>query len=59
MQPGFMPDVGYGSIQAGRWVEGAPEKGWTGNVKTRGRLNIVISAERCTACGFLELYAKP
>ena len=59
MEPGFVPDVGYGSIQASKWVQGDPEKGWTGNVKTKDRLNLPISVERCTRCGFLEFYARP
>ena len=58
MQAGFIPDFTYGSVQASKWVEGDPEKNWVGNVKTSGRLTVAVSAERCTRCGFLELYAK-
>jgi hypothetical protein len=55
--PGFIPDFSYGSVQPSRWVEGQPDKGWTGNVKVKGKPMVVISAERCVECGFLELYA--
>jgi hypothetical protein len=58
MQPGFIPDFGYGSIQASSWIEGEPEKNWMGNVKTTGMARLAISTERCMSCGFLELYAK-
>jgi len=39
--------------------EGAPEKGWTGNVKMKGKRKLDITAYRCTSCGYLESYANP
>jgi hypothetical protein len=58
MESGFVPAVNRMlSVKASRWVEGDPAKGWTGDVKTLGRLSRVISADRCVECGFLELYA--
>jgi hypothetical protein len=30
MEEGFIPDRSYGAILVGSWLEGAPEKGWTG-----------------------------
>jgi ribosomal protein S27AE len=39
------------------WVEGAPEKGWFGGVKIRGKRTLEIESWRCDKCGFLESYA--
>jgi hypothetical protein len=33
MEEGFIPDIAYGAVLLGSWVEGTPEKGWTGSVK--------------------------
>lgn len=38
-----------------QWIEGAPEKGWLGAVRTRGRAHGAVVAARCTQCGRLEL----
>jgi hypothetical protein len=37
MEQGFIPDASYGAILIGSSVEGTPEKGWTGNVKIKGK----------------------
>lgn len=58
MEAGFIPDFTYGTILPSSWVEGVPEKNWRGLIKTRDRRNIAITAERCTGCGFLEMYAR-
>ena len=59
MQTGVIPDFGYGTVLPSSWMEGEGDKNWMGSVKWRGKLRILISAERCVKCGFLELYAKP
>jgi Domain of unknown function (DUF6487) len=58
MQPGFIPDFGYGSILPSSWMEGEAAKNWMGNVKIKGKPRLPTSADRCVKCGFLELYAK-
>lgn len=58
MEDGFIMDEGYGTVHASRWVEGPPEKSvWTGT-KTSGRNKVQVTTYRCTACGYLESYAK-
>jgi hypothetical protein len=46
-------------LQAGaqEWIEGAPETGWLGGVRTRGRAHGAVVATRCTQCGRLDLWA--
>jgi hypothetical protein len=58
MESGFVPDYSYASILPLKWMEGAAEKGLLGNIKTKGRRQIAITAERCIRCGYLELYAR-
>jgi hypothetical protein len=59
MEQGFIPDAAYdGAILVGSWLEGVPEKGWTGSVKMKGKRKLDITANRCTSCGYLELYAN-
>ncbi len=61
MERGFLTDRGdYSAKLLGMWVEGEPEESfWEGGFKTKGKENIVISTTyRCTACGYLESYAK-
>ena len=41
-----------------RWIEGAPEKGWLGGMKLKGRRALDVSVWRCIRCGFLESYAR-
>ena len=42
-----------------RWIEGALETSVLGWPKIRGKRKIPISTNRCTKCGYLELYARP
>jgi hypothetical protein len=48
MEAGFIPDASYGAILIGSWVEGTPEKGWTGSVKLKGKRKFDITTYRCT-----------
>jgi predicted nucleic-acid-binding Zn-ribbon protein len=58
MEDGFIKDEGYGTVHASKWVAGPPEKSfWTGT-KTSGKQQVQVSTYRCTACGYLESYAK-
>jgi hypothetical protein len=58
MEVGFIPDNTYGGILPSSWVEGAPEKGWLGGLKLKGRRKLDITTYRCTSCGYLEGYAN-
>jgi hypothetical protein len=55
MEVGYMPDLAGGfTFPPSYWVEGPPKKiTWT----IRNRRRLPITAYRCTACGYLELYA--
>jgi formate-dependent nitrite reductase cytochrome c552 subunit len=58
MEEGFIKDEGYGTVHAGKWVEGPPEKSfWTGT-KTHGRNQVQVLTYRCADCGYLESYAR-
>lgn len=58
MEEGFALDETYGEKKQGQWIEGEPKKStWTG-LKLSGRKKLPISAYRCLACGFLDLYAR-
>jgi len=58
MEPGFIPDVSYGAVLKAAWLEGTPDKGVFGSLKTRGKRRIDITTHRCTSCGYLESYAR-
>jgi len=54
-----MPDATYGALLQANWTEGVPEKNFLGGLKVKGRRQIALTAERCTRCGYIELYARP
>ena len=57
METGFIPDYGYmNEIAQSQWIEGKPEKGWTG-IKQKGKKILIIDTFRCMSCGYLEFYA--
>jgi hypothetical protein len=58
MEQGYVLDHGHHdrSMRA-RWIEGAPEVGLFGFLRTAGHRQIVIRAYRCTECGLLKQYA--
>ena len=41
------------------WVEGAPEKSFWQGAKVPAEKCIPVGTFRCSACGFLESYARP
>jgi hypothetical protein len=58
MAQGFILDHADGQQnKATAWVEGEPEKGWFGSIKTRGRRVLELESWRCEKCGFLDNYA--
>ena len=58
MEEGFIEEVTRNSVQAAKWIEGAPEKGFLLGLKTKGKRQHEIETYRCTRCGYLELYAR-
>ena len=59
MVRGFVPDHGMYVTTASARTPGEPKKSfWTGT-KLRPHEAIPITALRCEACGFIDLYAGP
>jgi hypothetical protein len=57
MELGFVIDHGHGGVRTvSQWAEGEPQKSfWTGLKVSEPK---EVSTHRCTACGYLESYAK-
>jgi hypothetical protein len=58
MERGYVLDHAHHdrSMRA-RWVEGEPDIGMLGGLRTTSRRQIAIRAYRCTECGLLKQYA--
>jgi Domain of unknown function (DUF6487) len=58
MVQGFIVDrSGSKFIRVSSWVEGTPEKSfWSGTI---AQGHVPVGTFRCSACGFLESYARP
>ena len=54
MQQGFILE----HRKAVRWVAGAPETSFSGDIKAGGRQHRQIESYRCVGCGYLESYAQ-
>ncbi len=59
MEPGFISEMGYGSINLPRWTAGSPETGFlSGEVRHAQRKEgLKVVAYRCPECEALRLYA--
>ena len=58
MAQGFLLEfTDHGVGHATSWVEGAPEKGWFGAVKRKGKKELTVETFRCERCFLLESYA--
>ena len=62
MVQGFTIDTDGATRKVGTWVEGEPEKTgvlfWAGTKVPKDKC-IPMGVFRCSACGFLEFYARP
>ena len=59
METGFLLEKGhYNSMSAQQWVAGVPDEKAFFGMSTRGKVTYQVQTYRCTACGYLESYAK-
>jgi hypothetical protein len=58
MEQGFVSDNNYGHGFVNHWVPGAPRKSFWFGLALPKAPQIPIGTFRCTACGFLECYAR-
>ena len=58
MEVGTIPDRTHGSTLVTFWQRGVAQFGLFGGLRVMGRERLEITAYRCTACGFVECYAR-
>jgi len=59
MEEGFIVDaLDRVNRVVSTWIDGTPEKSFWNGVRLRGKRRIETKTFRCTACGYLESYAK-
>jgi hypothetical protein len=60
MDRGHLPDVAHDQILQSSWAPGEPvPRRFFGGIKYHADALIPLSAYRCPACGYVELYARP
>jgi hypothetical protein len=60
MVQGFIVDWTQGGRRlVSSWVEGAPEKSFWHRTNAPGEKSVPVGTFRCSACGFLESFARP
>ena len=60
MVQGFIVDWHQGGGRlVSNWVEGAPEKSFWHGTNVPAERCLPVGTFRCSACGFLESYARP
>jgi hypothetical protein len=58
MEPGHIPDLGYGLMEQTAWSAGfAERRRFLGGIKYNKKAQIPLIAYRCARCGYVELYA--
>ena len=57
MEGGFVLDTTHGGQEAGKWIEGPPQKSFWGGMKIKGRRKLTMYAWRCPGCSVVRLYA--
>ena len=59
MGPGFLVDRGDSDRKhVVQWVDGFPKKSFWKGISTSKALVLPVATYRCTACGYLESYAR-
>ncbi len=58
MEYGVLVDGHHEHHQPGRWVAGPAEVGLAGLKEYHKRRKYIVSAYRCTSCGWLDFYAR-
>jgi hypothetical protein len=70
MVQGYLLDFSAATVLVSQWVEGQPEKSWTGQLKVPTEYSsssvlpipkystIPVGTFRCKSCGYLEAYAR-
>ena len=56
MERGFVVDNALTAIAVGNWAPGTPQKSWRTGTKAP-TIAFPIGAFRCSACGYVELFA--
>jgi predicted Zn-ribbon and HTH transcriptional regulator len=59
MVQGFLFEIDGPTRKVSTWVEGEPEKSWFVSTKVPKEKCVPVGTFRCSACGFLESYARP
>jgi Domain of unknown function (DUF6487) len=59
MVQGFLFEIDGPMRKVSTWVEGAPQQSWFGSAEVPKEKCVPVGTFRCSACGFLESYARP
>jgi hypothetical protein len=59
MVQGFILEYKGPNRLVSTWIEGAPEKSFWQGTKVPAEKCVPVGTFRCSACGFLESYARP
>jgi len=59
MEQGYVLDHTYGARVVSHWAKGAPQKSFFMGTKLPDQQLVPIGTYRCSACGYLEAYARP
>jgi hypothetical protein len=58
MELGFVADQAYGGAVLPAWYSGELKRTFWGGLNLRKRTAFYVQTLRCTACGYLESYAR-
>lgn len=60
MERGHVPDAAEGLSFPSAWAPGAPQhRRFLNGIKTAPKEELPLHAYRCSACGYVEFYARP
>ena len=58
MDRGHIPDLAQGAVRQSVWAPGEAIRAFFGGIKYKSSETIPLSAYRCRACGYVEIYAR-